>query len=145
MPPPFGPLSPTAPVAGAGAPPGQPPFGASPLTMPVPNHGNEAAAKAAVRAAVGLLQGSLKDAGIGTPLAEAIMKSIDTLAKQVKEGDTTQGAKEAELQRFMMQQRQQAPLLATLAALKAGGGPGAGASPPPPAPGAAGAPMTPQG
>jgi hypothetical protein len=140
MPPPFGPAQAgSPPVAGAGTLPGQPPFGASPLTMPTPNRGNENAARAAVRGAVGVLQGSLKDAGIGTPLADGIMKAIEGLSKLVKEGDVSPGAQNTQMQKFMMEQRQMAPLLAALAQSK---GAGAGAGGPPAMP-PGGPPMQP--
>ena len=107
----------------------------------MPNRGNEQAARAAVRNAVGILQASLKDAGIGTPMSEAIMKAIQVLSKVVQEGEASPGAQNTQLQKYMMEQRQMGPMLAALAGQR-GGAPGAGGAPAgPSAP--MGAPMAP--
>ena len=106
--------------------------------MPAPNRGNENAARAAVRGAVGILQGALRDAGIGTPLSDGMMKTIEILSKLVKEGDVSPGAQQAQMQKFMMEQRQMGPLLAALAQWRGpGAGAGAGAPAGPAAPGPA--------
>ena len=149
MPPFDGMPSAAPPVAGAGSSlPGQPPFGASPLTMPAAHRGQEAAASALLRNAVDMLTKALAGFGPGSEPGQAILKSISSLSKHVPQGATTPGAQNTAMQQFMMEHRQLAPLLAALAAMKQGGGagaPGAGAAPPPMPPGPPGAPMNPQG
>ncbi len=86
----------------------------------------------------------LGPAGAATEVGVAVRKAIDILAKlpQLGAGATTPGAQHTAMQQFMMEQRQSAPLLAQLAAMRGGQGggaapPGAGAppgGPPPPGP-----------
>lgn len=80
----------------------------------------------------------LGPAGAASEVGTATRKAIDILAKipELGPGATTPGAQRAGMQNFMMEQRQQAPLLAQLAAMRGGQGggaapPGAGGAPPP--------------
>ena len=117
---------PAAPPGGASLP-GQPPFGASPVTMPTPNRGNEAASVALVRNAMDLLTKALAGLGPGGAASEvgtAVRKATDILAKvpQLAPGATTPGAQNAGMEQFMQERRQQAPVLAQLAAMRGGQG-----------------------
>jgi hypothetical protein len=87
----------------------------------------------------------LGPAGAATEVGVAVRKAIDILAKlpQLGAGATTPGAQHTAMQQFMMEQRQSAPLLAQLAAMRGGQGggaapPGVGAPGPSPAPAGAG-------
>jgi hypothetical protein len=101
--------------------------------MPTPNRGNEAASIALVRNAMDILTKALAGlgpAGAASEVGSGVRKAIDALAKlpQLGPGATTPGAQKAGMQQFMMEQRQSAPLLAQLAAMR--GGQGGGAAPP---------------
>lgn len=82
-----------------------------------------------------------------------LMKAVETLRKLLPEGAVPKGIADAKQQQFMQQERQSAPILAALQALKgagvgAGGPPGAGApgGAPPGLPGMGGGmPMPPGG
>jgi hypothetical protein len=76
----------------------------------------------------------LGPAGAATEVGKAFLDALKTLSKvpQLGAGATTPGAQRAGMQQFMMEQRQQAPLLAQLAAMR--GGQGGGAAPPGAAP-----------
>jgi hypothetical protein len=117
------------------------------LTQPVAALGKQAEAAAMLRNAVDMLTKSLAGFGPGSETGQAILKAISSLSKHVPVGATTPGAQHTAMQQFMMQQRQQAPLLAALAAAQRQGAPGApgGAPPAPPMMPPSGAPMNPGG
>ena len=104
-----------------------------------------------VRNAVDLLTKALAELGPETEPGQAVMKAVQSLSKHVPQGATTPGAQHAGMESFMMQQRQMAPLLATLAAMKGGGAGNAGAGAPAPQPpppenaGSGGSPLNPGG
>lgn len=80
-----------------------------------------------------------------------LMKAVESLRKLVPEGAVPKGIGDAAQQQFMQKERQTAPILAALQALKGAGGggpPGAapgGAPPGMPGPGAGGLPVPPGG
>lgn len=118
--------------------PGQPPFGSSPLTMPVPNHGAEVEAIALIRGAVTALKEALRSLEPGSELFRTVNKVMEQLERDVPAAQVTPGIERAAMMRFMMAQRRQNPLLGVLAAQHAG----AQQQPqpmPPPSPAAAGA------
>jgi hypothetical protein len=98
---------------------------------------------AAVRNVVDMLSHvlvQLGPGGAGTELGQAVLKSMQSLGKHVAPGQTSPGAQNTEMEKFMMEKRQQPPpLLQALQALKGGGAQsGASGTPPasPPLPGA---------
>jgi len=125
------------PVAGAGTPPGQPPFGSSPVTQPTPNRGLQAGALGIVAQAVRLLEKALPMLGAETEPGKDVMRALPMLSKHIPPGAMSPGVENTALQQLMMQQRQQAPMLQALRAMQggqAGGGqpPGGGGAPPAP-------------
>jgi len=123
------------PVAGAGTPPGQPPFGSSPVAQPTPNRGLQAGALGIVAQAVRLLEKALPMLGAETEPGKDVMRALPMLSKHIPPGAMNQGVENTALQQLMMQQRQQAPMLAALRAMQGGqaGGGGQAAPPAPPA------------
>lgn len=123
-----------APAAGAGTSPGQPPFGSSPMTPPVPHRGLEGKGMALVSQAKKLLEEAIATPGLGaeTEIGQAVLKSLQMIGKVLPEGTVSPGMENAGMQQFMLQARQQNPIQNIIAALGQGGG---GAPPPaPPAP-----------
>lgn len=120
--------------AGAGTLPGQPPFGSSPMTPPVPHRGLEGKGMALVAQAQKLLQEAIAQPGLGaeTPVGKAIVDCLKALGKAVPDGAVSPGQESAGMQQFMLQQRQQNPLTNLIAAL--GQGAPGGAPPPMAAP-----------
>ena len=62
--------------AGAGTAPGQPPFGSSPVQMPTPDRGNQAAAMAQLSWAVKILEGALPLLGATSEPGQAVMTAL---------------------------------------------------------------------
>lgn len=130
-----------SPPAGAGTPPGTPPFGSMPLTPPVPPHGLQAEGASLVAEAVKMLQAAISKPGMGaeTKLGQAILKALEAIGRELPDGSVTPGMRNAGMEQWMLQRRQTNPMEAITAAI---GGPGAGAPPPPPG---AGMPAPPGG
>ena len=99
--------------------------------MPVPNRGNQAGGLSLVQNAVRLLEEALPQLAAEPELGPQLMKAVESLRKMVPEGAVPKGVQDASMQRFMQQERQAAPILAALAALKQSGAGGAGAGGPP--------------
>ena len=123
------------PQAGAGTSPGQPPFGSSPMTAPVPNRGIEGEGLALVANALKMLQEALNKPGMGaeTEVGGAVVKALNALGRVVPEGAVSPGMQHAGMQQFMLAARQQNPMQQLLRA-QGQGGPPPGA-PPVPSPG----------
>ena len=126
------------PPVGAGTAPGQPPFGSSPMTMPVPNAGLKAAALAQLQWAVRIMEKALPMLGIGSDEGKSVMKALTSLSKLVPPGSTSPGVENSALQQMMLQARQEQPMLSMLK-----GGQAGGAGMPPGAAAGAGAPASP--
>ena len=126
------------PPAGAGTAPGQPPFGSSPVTGPVPNRGMQGEGLALVAKAKDLLEKSVSMPGLGaeSEIGQTVLKFLADLGKHLPDGAVPPGLQNAGMQKFMMSERRDAPIQAILAALQQGGGAGGapgGAPPQPPA------------
>jgi len=138
MPPPGGAGAGGPPPPGAGAGPPQPPIGSSPATGPTQNLGNAAKANQAVGALLKGMALAMALAGPGTPLGQALNKSISDIGKHLPPGASSpQG--EGNFEKEMVQRRMQ--MTPHLAALSAQGGGGAPPGAPPPPPGGAPPPM----
>src|SRR5215469_14974036 len=101
------------PPAGAGTSPGQPPFGSSPMTPPVPMRGNEMKGMVLVVEAKERLEAALgPQGGIGaeTDVGQAILKALEVIGKAIPEGAVTPGMQRAGAQQFQLQQRQTNPM-----------------------------------
>lgn len=71
--------------------------------------------------AVRLLEKALPVMGVGTEVGKDIMKALTTLSKHVPPGATSAGVENSALSQMMMQQRQEAPMLALMRAQAAKG------------------------
>jgi hypothetical protein len=82
-----------------------------------------------------LLETAISKPGLGaeTEIGQAILKSLEAIGKVLPEGTATPGMQSAGLQQFLMNQRQQNPMMNIIAALGQQGG---GAPPAPPGGGA---------
>lgn len=118
--------------------PGQPPFGSSPLTMPVPNRGNEVEAIALIRGAVTALKEALRSLEPGSDLFRTVNRVMEQLDRDVPAAQVTPGIERSAMLRFMMAQRRENPVNGVLAALHPTP-PAGGMSAPPPSAAAAGA------
>ena len=130
-------ITPPSPGVGVGTAPGQPPFGSSPMQMPTPDRGSQAAALAEVSSAVKLLEKALPSLGASSPTGKDVMGCIQKLAKHVPPGSIDKGVESNSLQSLMMQGKQENPMLNVLRAMGQGGQAGAPpGAPPAPPPGA---------
>jgi len=113
----------TPPPAGAGTAPGQPPFGAGPMTPPVPPQGLSAEGASLVANAKQLLEAAISKPGLGaeTKLGQAILKALEAIGRELPEGTVTPGQVDAGMQKFLLHARQTNPMQALAAAI---GGPG---------------------
>jgi len=129
---------PTSPGVGGGAP-GQPPFGSSPVSQPVPNRGQEAAGLSRLAVVVRLMEETVPLLGVGSEPGQAVLKALNSLAKHVPPGSVPPGVQTSTMQRLLSQQQQNAPQVAAMRAMQAGpqAPAGGGAPPAPPAPPAA--------
>jgi hypothetical protein len=124
------------PMPGGGAmTPARPNIG--PVTTPQPHAGNVAAAMNDVRNALRMLEKSLPQIPLGTPLHTEILKATQTLAKHLQPGDGNEGLELQSLLQMARQASQSAPMSA-LSRIGAPPGappamPGAGAGAEPPA------------
>jgi|SRR5215469_4091234 len=127
---------PPSPVAGAGTLPGQPPFGSSPISAPVPHRGLQGEGVALISHAKQLLEKAIGTPGMGaeTELGQAILKALEVLGKQLPEGVVTPGMERAGMEQFMLQHRQNAPMMNIMAAMGQGGAPGGAPPAAPPGP-----------
>ena len=120
-------------------PPGQPPFGGSPMTMPLPEKGMEAAALAQLGVVVKQLEKLAPMLGVTSEPGQAVYAALKTLAKHVPQGAVQPGMEQAVLQKLLAAVKQQGP---QIAAMRGAGGlpgvPGAPGAPMPPPPPAAG-------
>ena len=130
------------PPPGAGAPPqlgppGQPPSGSSPMTMPMPHKGMEVAGLARLGVVVKQLTELLPILGVNSEPGKDVMTCLTKLAKHVPDGTISPGLEQSAMQRIMEKLRQQGPQIAQAMQQRGGGGmppgagpPGAGAPPP---------------
>lgn len=117
--------------------PGQPPFGGNPMTMPVPNRGNEVEAIALIRGVITALKEALRSLEPGTNLFRLVNKTMEQLERDVPAAQVTPGIERNAMLRFMLAQRRENPVVAALASQQT---PQATPVPqPPPSPAAAGA------
>ena len=118
-------------------PPGQPPFGSSPTTMPLPQKGIEAAGLAKLGVVVKQLEQLLPVFGMGSEVGQAVHSALKGLAKHVPMGMVSHGLEQTIMQRLMEAAKQQGP---QVAAMRGGNAPPVGAGPmvPPVLPGSGG-------
>lgn len=85
-----------------------------------------------------MLETALGKPGLGaeTEVGRAIVKALSALGNAIPEGAVSPGMQRAGMQEWMVNRRQQNPMMNIMAALGQGGGAGAGAAPPPPGAGA---------
>ena len=110
--------------------------GVGPATVggPAPTQGASSAALAKVALAVRILESTIPELGSGSEAGLAVLKAVQGLSK-VAHDQGSAGTAQTALMQLMMQQRQEAPMLAQLKqqqmqrALAAGGGQAAGAAP----------------
>ena len=121
---------PSAPPAGAGTQPGQPPFGSSPVTQPTPNRGHEAAAMSRLSVIVKLMEETIPLLGVGSDPGKDLVKALNTLAKHVPAGSVSPGIQQSTMERLLQQQKQAGPQIAAMRAAQTGQQPGAGAQVP---------------
>src|SRR5215469_12895455 len=100
------------PPPGAGTAPGQPPFGSSPMTGPVPNRGMQGEGLALVAQAKDLLEKAVTMPGLGaeTEIGQAVLESLTKIGKHLQDGAVSPGMQNAGMQKFMMQERRDAPM-----------------------------------
>jgi len=94
------------PPAGAAGQPGQPPFGASPATMPNPNAGFKAQGIARLGLIVRLMEMTLPEVGVASEEGRDLLKALSTLSRHVPAGSVPPGVENAELQRLMQRQKE---------------------------------------
>jgi hypothetical protein len=121
-------------AVGAGTQPGQPPFGSSPVQMPTPNRGLQAAALTQIQWAVRILEKALPVMGATSPVGKDLMSAIKALSKHIQPGDMGRGTEASTLQNMMMSAKAEQPQAQILKALQQQGQ--AGGMPAPPAQGA---------
>lgn len=133
-----GPAPGGAPGAGAPSPDagGAPPIGSSPATQPVANRGMQAAAIAKLSVVVKQLEMILPALGAGTEAGQAVLKSLNSLAKLIQPGSISPGVEQSAMQDLLLKARQNAPQIAAMRGAQppgaAGGAPPPGAGGPPP-------------
>lgn len=103
---------------GAGTQPGQPPFGSSPVQMPTPNRGLQAAALTQVSWAVRILEKALPVLGATSPVGKDIMGAIKSLAKHTPTEQMSTGVENNTLQQMMMGAKTEQPQTQLLKALQ---------------------------
>lgn len=96
---------------GVGAAPGQPPFGSSPMTMPAPNVGLQAAAKAKLVWAVKILEQVLPAFGAGSDEGKDVMKALSSLSRHIGAGAGSPGVEASAMQKMFLESRQDNPML----------------------------------
>lgn len=99
---------PASPQGQSAAPPGSPPTGPSPATMPVAARGEQAAGLARLAIAVHILEEALPMLGMGDEAGRAVHSALPKLAKFVPAGAVSPGIENAELQKLMLKNRQNA-------------------------------------
>lgn len=115
-----------------GAAQGQPPTGPSPASHPTPNAGNQTAGLVKLSIIVNMMPDIIKDLGVTTEAGLAAAKAMQDLAKHVPEGSVSAGMQNSQLQKTMLQNRQNgAQMQAMRAAAPAGAGAPPDASPQP--------------
>ena len=110
--------TPPQPGMGVGTQPGQPPFGSSPVQMPTPNRGLQAAALTQVSWAVRILEKALPVLGATSPVGKDIMGAIKSLAKHTPEQQMSTGVENNTLQQMMMGAKTEQPQTQLLKALQ---------------------------
>lgn len=119
--PPGAPVAPPAPPgAGAGSAPGQPPFGSSPVSQPVPNRGHEAAGLSRLSVIIRLMEETIPLLGVGSEPGKDLVKALSNLAKHVPPGAVSSGIQQSTMERLMQQQKQMAPQIAAMRAMQPG-------------------------
>lgn len=125
---PVQPGAPAAPPVGTGtSAPGQPPFGSSPVTQPVPNRGQEAAGVSRLGVIVRLMEETIPLVGVGSEPGQALLNALKSLAKHVPPGAVTSGVQQSTLQHLAQQKQQMGPQIAAMRAAQ----PMPGGAPPP--------------
>ena len=127
--------NPAAPPSPPGVAPaaasGQPPFGSSPVSQPVPNRGHEAAGLSRLGVIVKLMEETIPLLGVGSEPGKDLVKALSSLAKHVPPGAVSPGIQQSTMEKLMLQQKQMAPQVAAMRAMQPGQPqPGAGAPPP---------------
>jgi len=113
---------------GGGSAPGQPPFGSSPVSQPVPNRGMEAAGMSRLSVIVRLMEETVPLLGVGSEPGAALLKALNSLAKHAPPGSVPSGVQSSTMQAMMQKAQQQGPQIAAMRAAQ----PGAPGGAPPP-------------
>jgi hypothetical protein len=130
------PMMPQAGGAPPGAPPpqpgNQPPFGTTPVTGPSPNKGYEAQALQQLGLIVKRMAEILPLVGATSEIGQAVMKSMQSLAKHVPAGASNNVAERNTLEKMALQNRQNGEMQQQLQQrMMQGGGGGQPAAMPP--------------
>lgn len=99
--------------------------------MPTPNRGLEAAANGKLTWVARQLLQVMHTLEIGSDMAKDVMKAFDLISKHVPPGSGSPGVEQSAMQKMMMEQKAEQPLLQQLRAQGGGGAGGAGMAPPP--------------
>src|SRR5215471_6515846 len=105
---------------------GQPPMGASPISVPTGSPGSNAGAMAKVREAINILQAALPELGAGTEPYKAVLNSLQSLNKYVSPSAEVPGIQQTALKDLQSQAQKSAMMRQVMNSL---GGAGAGGSP----------------
>ena len=102
--------------------------------MPTPNRGMQASAMAQLTWVIRILEKALPMVGVETELGKDVMKALTTLSKHLPAGSGSPGVEQQAMQKMMMEQKQEQPMLQLLRSQgqgQPGAAPPGGAAPPP--------------
>lgn len=119
-------------MGGGGAPPAGPPGGVGAATTPTPMPGMAHQGMAGVKTALQMLQKSVAELPMGSPLHQKVLKFIADVSKELGEGATQQGPDVQQQVAQMARQGQNPQAAAAMQKLFPPGGGGAPAPPNPP-------------
>ena len=111
---------------------GQPPMGASPISVPSGSPGSAAGAMSKVREAVKILQTALPEMPMGSDAHKAVLSAISSISKYVPPSSEVPGVQQTalrDLQQNAGKNQMLQQVMSSLGGANAGGG---GASAPPP-------------
>lgn len=90
------------------------PVGASPATGPVPNKGMEAAGLAKLSIVVRMLESIIPEIGAASEVGKSVLKSLTDLSKHLSNTNVAPGVEQSQMEKMMLEQRQQGPQIAQL-------------------------------
>ncbi len=113
---------------------GQPPIGASPVSVPTGSPGANAGAMSKVREAIGILQQALPELPPGTDPHKAVLNAISSISKYVGPSNAVPGVQQTALRDLQQNAGKNAMLqqvMSSLGGANAGGGGPPGGAPQP--------------